>query len=91
MRMNTRKGKAIELKVSNLTTKSKIITVSSQRMYDWYEQQHPGWKENHDKWLEITDEMWLKFATDLSYRQGFRDGFAVQKTTVISYSSILTR
>ena len=51
-------------------------------MYDWYEQQHPGWKENHDKWPEITDEMWLKFATDLSYRQGFGDGFTIEKATV---------
>jgi hypothetical protein len=55
------------------------------------EQQHPGWKENHDKWPEITDEIWPKFASDLSYRQGFRDAFTVQKATVNSCSSILTR
>jgi hypothetical protein len=26
--------------------------------------------------------LWLKFATDLSCRQGFRDGFTIEKATV---------
>jgi hypothetical protein len=51
-------------------------------MYDWYEELHPGWKENHDKWPEITDDMWFKLATDLCYRKKFTDGFAAEKATV---------